>query len=33
MLRRPATAAEPASTGPVEPATGGRLGAEGRDGE
>ena len=30
MLRRPAAASEPASTGPVDPATGGRLGAEGQ---
>jgi len=33
MLRRPAAAAEPASTGPAEPATSGRLGTERRGGE
>jgi uncharacterized membrane protein YbhN (UPF0104 family) len=33
MLRRPAAAVEPASTGTVEPATSGRLGAGGQGGE
>ena len=33
MLRRPTPVAEPASTGPAGPATGGHLGAEGRGGE